>query len=235
MIVQVASLAGRTALITGTRRGLGLAIARLFVAEGARVLCHARTDAQAQGVAEALGGEPVGGDLSTHAGVVQAARQTNALAPQLHILVHNAGAGSPGGLQDASREQWDRVMAVNAAAPLFLTQALLRPLRAAAPKARIVIISSDSGRFSVAKNGSAFPYRMSKAAVNMLTLNLAAALAADAIVVNAMHPGWLQTDMGGPGAPVPVAQAATAAHHLASLPDPAPTGRLWQENAPIGW
>ena len=65
-------------------------------------------------------------------------------------------------------------MAVNAAAPLFLTQALLPRLRAAEPKARVVIISSDSGRFSVPKNGLAFPYRMSKAAVNMLTLNLAA-------------------------------------------------------------
>jgi NAD(P)-dependent dehydrogenase (short-subunit alcohol dehydrogenase family) len=90
-------------------------------------------------------------------------------------------------------------MAVNAAAPLFLTQALLGPLRAAGRAGRIVIVSSDSGRFSVAKNGVAFPYRMSKAAVYMLTLNLAAALAADGILVNAMHPGWIRTDMGGTG------------------------------------
>jgi NAD(P)-dependent dehydrogenase (short-subunit alcohol dehydrogenase family) len=235
LIVQVATLTGRTALITGTRRGLGLAIARLFVAEGARVLCHARTGVQARAVADALSAEPVWGDLSTQSGVAEAARQASSLTPELHVLVHNAGIGSPGGLEETSREQWDRVMAVNAAAPLFLTQALLGPLRAAAPKARIVIVSSDSGRFSVAKNGSAFPYRMSKAAVNMLTLNLAAALAGDAIAVNAMHPGWLQTDMGGPEAPVSVEQAAAAAHHLATLPDSGPTGRLWQDKAPIGW
>ena len=77
-----------------------------------------------------------------------------------------------------------------------------------------MIISSDSGRFTVPKNGVAFPYRMSKAAVNMLTLNLAAALAPDRILVNAMHPGWIRTDMGGPDAPLTPGQAAEAARYL---------------------
>jgi NAD(P)-dependent dehydrogenase (short-subunit alcohol dehydrogenase family) len=126
-------------------------------------------------------------------------------------------------------------MAVNAAAPLFLTQALLRPLRAAGRNGRIVIVSSDSGRFTVPKDGVAFPYRMSKAAVNMLTLNLAAALAPDGILVNAMHPGWMRTDMGGPHAPVAPEQAAETALHLASLPDDGPTGRLWQDKRRIPW
>lgn len=222
-------------MVTGTSRGLGLAIARRFATAGARVLCHARTRAQATEVAEALGGDPVWGDISTQAGVVEAADRAAALAPELHGLVHNAGIGSPGALADVTREQWDRVLAVNAAAPLFLTQALLGPLRAAVPTARIVIVSSDSGRFSVPKNGFAFPYRMSKAAVNMLTLNLAAALSSDAILVNAMHPGWLRTDMGGRDAPVPPERAANTAYYLATLPDGAPTGRLWQDGRLIDW
>lgn len=229
------TLRGRTALVTGTSRGLGLAIARLFAAQGARVLCHARTREQAMAVAGAIGGEPICGDLSTQAGILEAAARARAVAPELHVLVHNAGIGSPGGLEDHSREQWDAVMAVNAAAPLFLTQALIEPLRAAVPKARIVIVSSDSGRFTVAKNGVSFPYRMSKAAVNMLALNLAAALASDAILVNAMHPGWMRTDMGGPDAPVAPEQAAETAYHLATLPDVGPTGRLWQDKAVIDW
>jgi len=131
-----------------------------------------------------------------------------------------------GAIEQHSRDQFDRVMAVNAAAPLFLTQALLGPLRAAGRAGRIVIVSSDSGRFSVAKNGVAFPYRMSKAAVNMLTLNLAAALAADGILVNAMHPGWIRTDMGGPDAPVSPAEAAETALHLACLRDGGASGNL---------
>jgi NAD(P)-dependent dehydrogenase (short-subunit alcohol dehydrogenase family) len=98
-----------------------------------------------------------------------------------------------------------------------------------------VIVSSDSGRFSVVKDGVAFPYRMSKAAVNMLTLNLAAALAADGILVNAMHPGWIRTDMGGPDAPVSPAEAAETALYLACLPDDGPSGLLWQEQRQIDW
>ena len=228
-------LAGRTALVTGTSRGLGRAIAGAFAAEGARVIAHARTREAAVGAAEAVGGEPVWGDLSGDDGVLAVAGQVSALAPELHVLVHNAGMGSPGGLEEHSREQFDRVMAVNAAAPLFLTQALLGPLRAAGRKARVVIVSSDSGRFTVPKNGVAFPYRMSKAAVNMLTLNLAAALSADGMLVNAMHPGWMRTDMGGPDAPVTPERAAETALYLATLPDGGPTGRLWDEKRQVEW
>lgn len=229
------TLAGRTALVTGTSRGLGHAIAHLFAAEGARVLAHARTREAAEATADAIGGEPVWGDLSGGDGVQAAADQAAALAPELHVVVHNAGIGSAGGLEEHSREQFDRVMAVNAAAPLFLTRALLGPLRAAGRKGRIVIVSSDSGRFTVPKNGVAFPYRMSKAAVNMLTLNLAAALAPDGILVNAMHPGWVRTDMGGPNAPIAPEQAAETALFLATLPDDGPSGGLWEDRHPIPW
>jgi len=72
-------LAGRTALITGTSQGLGLAIARLFVAQGARVICHTRTREDAERVAEEVGGEPVWADLSTQAGVRETAAEVTAL------------------------------------------------------------------------------------------------------------------------------------------------------------
>jgi NAD(P)-dependent dehydrogenase (short-subunit alcohol dehydrogenase family) len=98
-----------------------------------------------------------------------------------------------------------------------------------------VIVSFDSGRFTVPKNGVAFPYRMSKAAVNMLTLNLAAALAPHGILVNAMHPGWLRTDMGGPDAPIAPERAAETALDLATLPDDGPTGQLWEDKRRIEW
>jgi NAD(P)-dependent dehydrogenase (short-subunit alcohol dehydrogenase family) len=228
-------LAGRNALVTGSNRGLGRAIAERFAAAGARVLCHARTEDNARATAADLQGVPVWGDLEHDGGVRTTAELVAAAAPELHVLVHNAGVGSPGRIDEVTREQWDRVLAVNAAAPLFLTQALLGPLRAAGRKARIVVVSSDSGQFSVPKNGVAFPYRMSKAAVNMLTLNLAAAVAPDGILVNAMHPGWVRTAMGGPEAPVEPADAAETAYLLATLPDGGPSGLFWQDGRQIPW
>jgi len=149
-------LADRTALVTGTSRGLGLEIARLFAAEGARVLCHARTREAAVAAAEAVGGEPVWGDLSTQEGVLETAALAVAAAPELHVLVHNAGIGSPGSIEEHSREQFDRVMAVNAAAPLFLTQALLGPLRAAwnSYVVSVMEISSDEVSGSDTEGGT---------------------------------------------------------------------------------
>lgn len=228
-------LAGRTALVTGTNRGLGQAIAFALANEGARLLCHARTQEKAEAAAALAGGEPVWGDLEAQEGVLEAASMAALAAPELHVLVHNAGVGSPGGIDDHSREQWDRVLAVNAAAPLFLTQALLGPLRCAGSRGRIVLVSSDSGRFSVPKDGRAFPYRMAKAAVNMLTLNLASALAPDGILVNAVHPGWVRTDLGGPDAPVTPELAAVGAVFLATLPDGGPSGLLWEDGKTVDW
>jgi NAD(P)-dependent dehydrogenase (short-subunit alcohol dehydrogenase family) len=229
------TLAGRTALVTGSNRGLGRAIAERLLRGGARLLCHARTEAKARATADELGGIPIWGDLESAEGVRTAAELASAAAPTLHVLVHNAGVGSPGGIDEVTREQWDRTLAVNAAAPLFLTQALLGPLRAAGRSARIVVVSSNSGQFSVPKNGVAFPYRMSKAAVNMLTLNLAASLAPAGILVNAMHPGWVRTAMGGPDAPVDPSEAAETAYYLATLPDGGASGLLWEDRRPIDW
>ena len=89
--------------MTGTSRGLGREIARVFAADGARVLCHARTRGGAAAVAAAVGGEPLWGDLATNEGVLAIAGQAIAAASELHVLVHNAGIGSPGGLQEHSR------------------------------------------------------------------------------------------------------------------------------------
>jgi hypothetical protein len=227
-------LDGQTALVTGTGRGLGPAIVTALKSEGARVLCHARTEIDARRASIDLGGEPVWGDLATADGVAAAAAQAAQLAPQLHVLVHNAGVLRRGGIADAKRSDIEDCFAVNVLAPVGLTQALLPALRAAG-HARIVVVSSTMGQFTSGMRGGSLPYRISKSAVNAFVANTASELAGDGILVNAMHPGWVRTDMGGSSASVAPEEAARMALQLATLDAGGLTGRFWRDGVEIPW
>ncbi len=227
-------LDGQTALVTGTGRGLGPAIVTALKSEGARVLCHARTEIDARRASIDLGGEPVWGDLGTADGVAAAAAQAAQLAPQLHVLVHNAGVLRRGGVADAQRSDIEDCFAVNVLAPVGLTQALLPSLRAAG-HARVVVVSSTMGQFTSGMRGGSLPYRISKSAVNAFVANTASELAGDGILVNAMHPGWVRTDMGGSSASVAPEEAAKMALQLATLDAGGLTGRFWRDGVEIPW
>jgi NAD(P)-dependent dehydrogenase (short-subunit alcohol dehydrogenase family) len=235
-------LSGKNALVTGTSRGIGPAIARALAAEGARVLCHARNEADARVRSDELGGLAIFGDLSTGEGLTSIAAQATAAAPELHVLVHNAAINPRGHepFDDVDRETFAEVLHVNVFAPLFLTQALLDPLRAAG-SARVVILSSGAGQFGDGKSGDGLfsgdglSYRVSKAAVNAVTVVAAAALRRDGILVNSMNPGWVNTDMGGPDAPLSVEEGADTAVYLATLPDDGPWGRFFYQRREVGW
>lgn len=143
------------------------------------------------------------GDLATADGVLDVARQTAAAAPALHLLVHNAAVNprpdEP--FAEVELETYRAVHAVNVEAPLLLTQTLLPQLRAA-HGAHVVVVSSEAGQFSTGMGATGLSYRTSKAAVNALVLVASQALAPDGIRVNAIHPGWVRTDMGGRDAPL---------------------------------
>jgi NAD(P)-dependent dehydrogenase (short-subunit alcohol dehydrogenase family) len=99
---------------------------------------------------------------------------------------------------------------------------------------RVVNLSSGAGQ--LAEMGTGFPaYRMSKAALNALTRVTAAELGPAPIKVNAMCPGWVRTDMGGPNATRPVDTAAETAVWLATLPETGPTGGFFRDKAAIPW
>ena len=229
-------LRGKNALVTGTSRGIGPAIARGLAAEGAHVLCHARTDAAAQTLADELGGVAIVGDLGTDEGIAGVAEQTLAAAPVLHVLVHNAAINPRPheSFDEVERDTFREVLRVNVEAPLFLTQALLGSLRAA-KGARIVLLSSQSGQFAGGMPADALSYRVSKTALNAVSAVTAAAVQGDGILVNAMHPGWVKTDMGGPLAPLSPEEGADTAVYLATLPDDGPSGRFFYERREIEW
>jgi NAD(P)-dependent dehydrogenase (short-subunit alcohol dehydrogenase family) len=113
-----------------------------------------------------------------------------------------------------------------------VTQALL-PLLRRSEHGRIVNVSSEGG--SLASMGGGIPaYRVSKAALNALTRMLAAELRRDRILVNSVCPGWVATDMGGPGGR-PVRDGAASVVWAADLPDGGPTGGFFRDGRPVPW
>ncbi len=193
-------VSGKTALVTGGSRGIGLMIARGLVEAGANVIVSSRKQADIEAAAaelSALGScEAIVGDISTPDGAGELARATRERFPSLDILVNNAGAtwGEP--LEEFSQYGWDRVIGTNVEGIFHLTVGLLDALRAAASPddpARVVNIGSIDGlRVPSTEN---YSYGASKAAVHMLTRHLAKRLANEHITVNAIAPGPFESKM----------------------------------------
>jgi NAD(P)-dependent dehydrogenase (short-subunit alcohol dehydrogenase family) len=202
-ISDLFSLSGKTALVTGGSRGIGLMIARGFVEAGVKTYISSR-DAKACAEAEAALNK-IGScialphDLGHTAEVKALASEIAAREKKLGILINNAGAAWAEPIDQYSEKGWDKLMAVNLKAIFTLTQALLPQLRAAATEddpARVVNIGSIDGILQPSLES--YAYSASKAAVHHLTRNLAKHLAKDKINVNAIAPGPFETKMLAP-------------------------------------
>ena len=181
-------------LITGANRGIGLALAKLYRAQGAEVLGTARRDGEADIVA----------DMSDPASIRAMADSLG--GRPVETLVCNAGVYLDKGqkIEDGfAPELWAQTFAVNVTGVFLTVQALLDNFRAA-ENAKIAIISSQMASSTRASGGS-YIYRSSKAAVLNLGRNLAQDLKGDGIAVGIYHPGWVQTDMGTAAADIDVA------------------------------
>jgi len=202
-ISSLFDISGKTALVTGGSRGIGLMIARGFVEAGVKVYISSRkADACEKAAAELskIGTcIPLAHDLGSTAEVHKLAGEIKQREKTLDILINNAGAAWAEPIDTYSEAGWDKLMAVNLKAVFLLTQALLPLLRAAASDAdpaRIVNIGSIDG--ILAPSLESYAYSASKAAVHHLTRNLAKHLAKDRITVNAIAPGPFETKMLAP-------------------------------------
>jgi NAD(P)-dependent dehydrogenase (short-subunit alcohol dehydrogenase family) len=201
-----------TVVITGANRGLGLALANRYLSRGAIVIGGCRTPAGAHDLNE-TGAEVH--ELDTGSGQSIAAFAAAVGNRPVDLLFNNAGIDARAvGADDLARgalelteAQFRSVMDVNVLGPMLMVQALASNLRDAGGK--VVNVSSQVGSIVVAQRiGSDVAYTTSKAALNMLTLKQSQVLRPQGVIVIALHPGWLRSEMGGPGADLDPAEAA---------------------------
>lgn len=197
----------RRIFLTGANRGLGLEFARQLLARGDWVFATCRQPEQAAELQALRERYPdrlhlAALDVSDDASIAQAVAAVEGHTDRLDVLINNAGVlyrdEHPGNLQ---REQLARAFHINAIGPLLLTQALL-PLLRRGERPVVFSLSTQMGSLTRKTYGGFYSYSASKAALNMFGRALAADLRDEGIIVVLVHPGWVQTDMGGPEAPL---------------------------------
>jgi NAD(P)-dependent dehydrogenase (short-subunit alcohol dehydrogenase family) len=221
-------------LVTGANRGIGREICRQLAELGHIVILTARDADAAAEAARAVDAEARQLDVTNPASVARAARWTQDRYGKLDVLVNNAAI---------TYDTWQRAVTADLAVvreaaetnlygPWLMVQEFL-PLLRNSDHPRIVNVSSEAA--SLASMGGGTPaYTASKVALNALTRMLADELRRDRVLVNAVCPGWVDTDMGGPGGR-PVAEGAASVVWAATLPDSGPTGGFFRDGRPLPW
>jgi len=238
----------KVALITGANKGIGLEIARQLAGTGITVIMGARHPGRGAAAAELLRGEGLDArflqpDVLDAASIGQAAAAIRAQHGRLDILVNNAGINDKedGPPSSAAPDAVRRLFDTNFFAPLAVTQAML-PLLRESTAGRIVNMSSSLG--SLAVNGDPaspyYPVRLagynaSKAALNMLTVQLAAELKDAGIIVNSACPGYVSTDLNGHTGYLSPQEGAQVPVRLALLPDDAINGKFISAAGEVPW
>jgi len=232
----------RVALVTGANRGIGLEIARRLARQGLQVVVGSRDPKSGEQAAAALSedgsvvAQPL--DVTDAASVERAVAAIDTRFGRLDALVNNAGILIDEGKRASTIpiEDVRRTLDANLLGAWRMSQAVIPSMRQQR-YGRIVNVSSGMGTLAeLAASGGGWPaYRLSKAALNALTLLLAAEVSGDNILVNATSPGWVRTRMGGSGAPRSVEQGADTPVWLATLPDGGPSGGSFEDRQPIDW
>src|SRR5438874_113864 len=229
----------KTALVTGGNRGIGFEVCRQLAVRGFAVQLTARDAEKSRAAAAKLKSvgrvEPVVLDVANASSIEKAAAEISSRYDWLDVLINNAGI---------NYDTWETVenaeidgtvietIRTNLLGQWRMCQAFL-PLLRKSRAGRIVNVSSESG--SLANMGAGPPaYQITKAALNALTRTLAGELRGTSILVNAVCPGWVATDMGGSGGR-PVTDGANGIIWAVTLPGNGPTGGFFRDGKPLPW
>jgi len=240
----------KIALITGANKGIGFETARQLGQQGVKILLGARDREKGERAAEKLRREKIDAsaivlDANDPVSIQTAAKEVEKEYGHLDILINNAGIMLDDETKKASEqslETWRRTFDTNVFGLIATTQAFL-PLLRKSPAGRIVNLSSILGSITLhstpgspiyeSKNYAS--YNVSKSAVNAYTVQLAYELKDSPIKVNAAHPGWVKTDMGGQGASMELEDGAKTSVTLATLGADGPNGAYIHMGETLPW
>ena len=230
----------RVAVVTGANRGMGLETARQLLADGYSVALTGRDLAAVERARSGLGdlaehaiGERL--DVADQASIAAAARSIEGKWGRVDVLVNNAAVllGENDDALSISAGEFRQTFDTNLFGVIETCRAFV-PGMVARRYGRIVNVSSGAGQLSTMST-YAPAYSMSKAALNALTRILGETYRKSGVLVNAVDPGWVRTDMGGRSAPRSIEKGVETTIWLATLPDDGPTGGFFRDRRPIEW
>jgi NAD(P)-dependent dehydrogenase (short-subunit alcohol dehydrogenase family) len=206
-----------TVMVIGASRGIGLELARQYAVDGCRVHATTRTPDR-PGPLGRLAGDVVLHELDVREGGQIAALAAAVASEGIDLLIHSAGVMDRG-------LSLDEVMAVNAEAPIRVTETLLDAVRRGRDKKIVLMTSQLGARYGSRR--SLGTYGESKAALNDRFRELAAAWGAEGLLAIVVHPGWVRTDMGGRSASLSVEESVTGIRQVIADLTAAQHGRFW--------
>ena len=236
------NLSNKVAVVTGASRGIGKSIAKAYARANAHVVCVSRTEKALTVVVEEIkkenGSASVSAcDVSDPETFTKLIKDTGDTYGSVDILINNAGiyGGERQSFGDIDYAQWTRVLEVNTLGPYRVSTALANQVGNSEQRL-MVNVSSAMGSIERYTTGGHYIYRSSKAALNMVTVNLAHDLRSRGITVLSVHPGWVRTDMGGSSADISTQTSAAGLRQLISNATIEDSGRFFSwDGSALPW
>ncbi|EEX92892.1 putative oxidoreductase [Vibrio orientalis CIP 102891 = ATCC 33934] len=216
----------KTVLITGANRGIGLSLTKLYLAQGWHVHATYRNAGGSSELLQLASAEQLEChqvDITDYPAITELASQL----PAIDLLINNAGYYGPKGYDfgNTDVEEWRKVFEINAIAPLKLVEAFAPNLRQGSLK-KVACLSSKVGSMTENTSGGGYIYRSSKAALNSVVKSLSNDLTEQGFTVLALHPGWVQTEMGGPNALIDTQTSANGLSQVIENAEQAQSGKF---------